>query len=65
MQMLMAVGEGAQGSKLMGLPCQNKSHKTSNLQCQGSAGSLSLPHKKISEKCHPPLPNTESTGKVP
>lgn len=45
MQMLMAVGEGAQGSKLMGLPCQNKSHKTSNLQCQGSAGSLSPPPK--------------------
>lgn len=64
MQMLMAVGEGAQGSKLMGLPCQNKSHKTSNLQCQGSAASPP-PQEKISEKCHPPLPNTESTGKVP
>lgn len=64
MQILMAVGEGAQGSKLMGLPCQNKSHKTSNLQCQGSAASLP-PNKKSQRNVtlHSPIPR--ALGKSP
>lgn len=57
--------EGSKQSKVIGIACQNKKHKTSNLQSQGSAASLFPSPKKFSEKCRPPLPNSQERWESP